>query len=319
MIRGVLKISGRGFGSLAVGMALLLAACSLVDPPKQNTIITVGTRNVSYDEFKRDLKRMAFDVEIMGHEMQSLMEPLVERLVDHYLILEYGRQEGVEVSEQDLEKVVREIQKDYSEKDFQETLLRGVVHFEEWKETLREQLLLRKIVNKALETMEHAPFQEIRDYYDTHQEDFGRPLAVRFRQIVTSSREEAERALQRLSSGEDMNSIIEGYVKAQGKEYGGAVDWVARGDLDESVEKMIFSLPLGKVSPVVESPYGFHVFEVLERRAEGVKTFPEAIPEIEAKLQRERQEAFIDQWVESLRVVIPVKVNRELLEELELG
>jgi FKBP-type peptidyl-prolyl cis-trans isomerase (trigger factor) len=49
----------------------------------------------------------------------------VEKLVDHYLILEYGRQEGIEVSDQDLEKVVREIRKDYSEKDFQEILLRG--------------------------------------------------------------------------------------------------------------------------------------------------------------------------------------------------
>jgi hypothetical protein len=46
----------------------------------------------------------------------------------------------------------------------------GVIHFEEWKEALRERLLLKKIVNGALDTMEHVPFQEIRDYYDTHRE-----------------------------------------------------------------------------------------------------------------------------------------------------
>jgi FKBP-type peptidyl-prolyl cis-trans isomerase (trigger factor) len=146
---------GRGNGAAPDGVR----SCG---SPKQKTIITVGSRNVTSDEFKRDLKRMTFDVEITGHEMQTLLEPLVEKLVDHYLILEYGRQEGIEVSDQEFEKVVREIQKDYSEKDFQETLLRGVIHFEEWKEALREQLLLRKIVNKALETMEHVPFQEIR-------------------------------------------------------------------------------------------------------------------------------------------------------------
>jgi parvulin-like peptidyl-prolyl isomerase len=94
---------------------------------------------------------------------------------------------------------------------------------------------------------------------------------------------------------------------------------VTPGDLDGSVEKVIFSMPPGKISPVVETPYGFHLFEVLERRAEGIKSFPEAIPEIEAKLQREREEAFLNQWVESLRVVIPVKVNREMFKELELG
>jgi peptidyl-prolyl cis-trans isomerase C len=319
MSRGALKIRGKKLWFLVGGTALLLTACGLGDPPKQRAIITVGSRDVTPDELKRDLKRMTFDMELTGHEMQILLEPLVQKLIDHYLILEYGRQEGIEVSEQSLEMVVREIQKDYSDKDFHETLLRGVIQFEEWKEALRERLLLGKIVDKALETMEHVPFQEIREYYDAHQEEFKRPLSVRFRQIVTSTREEAERALQRLNSGHDMGFIIEGYVKGEGKEYGGDVDWVVRGDLDESVEKVVFSMPLGKISPVVETPYGFHIFEVLDRRVEGVKSFPEAIAEIEAKLRQERQEAFMSRWVESLRVVIPVKVDREMLQELELG
>jgi parvulin-like peptidyl-prolyl isomerase len=142
---------------------------------------------------------------------------------------------------------------------------------------------------------------------------------VRFRQIVASQKEEAERALERLSRGEDMDSIIEGYVKAQGKEYGGEVDWVTKGDLDESVENVLFSLPVGKVSGVVETPYGFHIFEVIERRPEGVRNLPEAIPEIESKLRREKEETFIAQWMESLKTVIPVKVNRQMLKELELG
>jgi hypothetical protein len=41
-----------------------------------------------------------------------------------------------------------------------------------------------------------------------------------------------------------MDSIIEGYVNSEGGDYGGQVDWVTQGDLDESVEKVVFSLPL---------------------------------------------------------------------------
>ena len=314
-----MRIIGKGLLYVAAAAALLAAACGLGDPPKQRAVITVGGRNITPEELKRDLKRMTFDMELTGHEMQILLDPLVEKLLDHYLLLEYGRQEGIEVSDQDLDKVVKEIRKEYTDRDFQETLLRGVIHFEEWKEALRERLLLKKIVDRALETMEPVPFYEIRDYYDAHQEEFKRPLAVRFRQIVAGTREEAEKALQRLNSGEDMSAVIEGYVKGEGRNYGGEVDWVVRGDLEETVEKVVFSLPVKKVSPVVETPYGFHVFEVLDRQPEGVKSFPEAIAEIEAKLQQERQEAFMNQWVETLRVVIPVTVNREMLQEMELG
>ncbi len=258
-------------------------------------------------------------MEIAGQNMQELLEPLLGKLIDHYLILEYGRQQGIELSERELDSAVREIQKDYSEKDFQETLLRGFIDFEEWKEALGEQLLVRKIVSRALEDMEPVPFEKIKTYYESHPEEFRRPMAVRFRQIVTSTKEEAEKALNRLNSGEDMGFIIDEYMKARGKEYGGEVDWVARGDLDESIEKVIFSLPVGQVSKVVETSYGFHLFEVLEKRPEGMKSLPEAVAEIESKLERERQEVFMAQWLESLRVVTPVKINREKLKELELG
>lgn len=314
-----MKISRRLYQVFFSAMALLAAACGPGDHPKQKTVITVGSRNVTPEEMSRDLRRMTFDIETLGHDMDSLLEPLLDRLLEHYLILEYGRQQGIEVADRELDNAVREIQKSYSDKEFQETLLRGVILIDEWKEALREQLLLKKIVGKAVEGMEHVPFAEIKAYYDMHQEEFRRSASVRFSQVVTSTREEAQRALERLNRGETMDSLIEGYTKAQGKEYGGEVDWVAKGDLDESVEKVIFSLPVRKISPVVETPYGFHVFEVLEKRPEGVKSFPDAIAEIEAKLHRAKQEVFVQQWMESLRVVIPVKVDREMLKGLKSG
>lgn len=299
--------------------AMLTAACGPGDHPKPKAVITVGSRSITSEEVRRDLRRLTFDMEIFGHDMDSLLDPLLDRLLEHYLILEYGRQQGIEVKDWELDNAVREIQRGYNEKEFQETLLRGVILFDEWKEALREQLLLKKIVSKAMEGMEPVPFSEIKAYYDGHPEEFRQAAAVRFRQVVTSSREEAQRAWDRLNGGESMEALIEEYSKAQGKEYGGEVDWIARGDLDESVEKVIFSLPVRKISTVVETPYGFHVFEVLEKRTEGAKSLPEAVADIEAKLQRQKQEGFVQQWLESLRVVIPVKVDREMLKGLEFG
>jgi peptidyl-prolyl cis-trans isomerase C len=170
-----------------------------------------------------------------------------------------------------------------------------------------------------MENVKPVSFEEIKTYYNSHQEEFRVPLMVRFRQIVASTREEAEKALKRINHGEDMGSIIDEYMKAHGKDYGGEVDWVAKGDLDESIEKVVFSLPVGKVSGVVQTPYGFHLFEVLERRPEGMKSLPEAVKEIESKLEREKEEAFMTQWLKGLRAAIPVKINQKKLKELELG
>jgi parvulin-like peptidyl-prolyl isomerase len=142
---------------------------------------------------------------------------------------------------------------------------------------------------------------------------------VRFRQIVTGTREEADNLQKRLMQGGDMAAAVAQSsripISAGSLEPG----WFAKGDLDESIEKVVFSLPVGKVSEVVETPYGFHIFEILGRRPEGVRSLHEAMPEIETKLRSERLEAFYSEWLQGLRETIPVEIDRERLKELELG
>jgi parvulin-like peptidyl-prolyl isomerase len=136
---------------------------------------------------------------------------------------------------------------------------------------------------------------------------------------VTKSEDEATQVLRRLRDGEDMGELAMRYsISPEGKR-AGEVGWIAKGVLDESMEKVLFSLPIGKTGPVVESPYGYHIFEVMARRPEGYKSLPDAMAEIEARLLEEKKEAFYGQWLKELRRRFTVKVDRELLETLELG
>jgi parvulin-like peptidyl-prolyl isomerase len=156
-------------------------------------------------------------------------------------------------------------------------------------------------------------------YYDSHREEFRQPAMVRFRQIVTRTKEEADNIQKRLVQGGDMAATVAQSSKVPASAGSSEPGWFAKGDLDESIEKVVFSLPVGKVSGVVETPYGFHIFEVLGRKQEGVRSLPEAMTEIEARLRYERQEAFYSDWLQNLRKAIPVKIDRALLKELELG
>jgi len=246
-------------------------------------------------------------------------DSFVERVVDHYLILEYGKQQGLSVSDDELENTVREIKKDYAEQDFKDLLVRGYIDYGEWKEGLRDQLLIKKIIGKASEAGPQVTIEEIKAYYESHSEEFRRPAVVRFRQIVTRTREEAENVQKRLVQGGDMAASVAQSSRVPISAGSSEPGWFAKGDLDESIEKVVFSLPVGKVSGVVETPYGFHIIEVLGRKPEGVRSLHESMPEIEAKLRSERGEAFYSEWLQGLRKAIPVTIDRELLKELELG
>jgi parvulin-like peptidyl-prolyl isomerase len=296
-----------------------LSACGIFDRSDEKVAITVGKRNVTPDELKRDIKFITFEMGIPDQSVKNVLQPLVDRMVDHYLILEYGKEKGITVSTNELESAVKDIKKDYPDKVFQEMLLHRYVDFEEWQEGLRQQLLIKNIIREASQNISPVTFHEVKTYFESHQNEFMRPRMVKFRQVVTRTKDEAEKILQRSKNGEDLDALARAYSVAPEAENGGVVGWVAQGELEESMEKVIFSLPVGRISPVVRTPYGYHIFEVLSKRSEGLKSLPEAMEGIESKLYHEKTELFYQRWLKELRVHYPVSVNNELLNTLEFG
>jgi parvulin-like peptidyl-prolyl isomerase len=233
--------------------------------------------------------------------------------------LEYGRDQGIVITEEELKAAMKEMEADYQENDLQEILLHGYIDIEEWTEGLRHQLLVKKIVSKASDNINPVSFQEIKGYFDSHQDEFRHPRMVKFRQIVTGSEEEAKAILKKLKEGMDMGELARESSIAPEADNGGEVGWVARGELEKNMETAIFSLPVGGVSRVVQTNYGFHIFEVLSKRPEGFKSLPEAMAEIESKLSYQKETLFYDKWLQDLRNMFPVKINKELLQTLDLG
>jgi parvulin-like peptidyl-prolyl isomerase len=304
---------------LLIIISVSLFACGIFDPPGRRVVITVGNRDVSEDELKRDFRRIAFEMGINEEEIKDLINPLVDRIIDHYLIMEYGKANGIKVSDNELESAVKNIKSDYQEKLFQEMLLKRYIDFDAWKQGLKQQLFIEKIITKASESITPISFSEIKGYFDSHQNEFKHSQMIKLRQVVTSTRDEAEKVLQLLTKGEDLNELARKYSKAPEAENGGEMGWISKGALEESIEEVVFSLPIGKISSVIKTPYGFHIFEVISKRPEGFKSLPESMAEIEKKLTLQKKDAFYRSWLKELRSLFPVLINEGLLRTLEFG
>ena len=131
-------------------------------------------------------------------------------------------------------------------------------------------------------------------------------------QIVTKTRDEAKQVLKKLTSGEDMGELAKEYSIAPEAETGGRLGWIRQGDLEERMDKIIFSLPLGKISTIVQTSYGCHIFKVLSERPEGYNTLPESIEIIESKLLLEKKDSFYREWLKELRTLFPVVVSEQI-------
>ncbi|MGD8984011.1 MAG: peptidylprolyl isomerase [Desulfobacteraceae bacterium] len=308
------------FFFLVLAISFGSSACNILDRSKEKVVITVGDKDITTEELKRDIKYITSEMGVTDEGVKYVIDPLLSKVVDHYLVLEYGRQRGITISEKELELEIRDIMKDYpDEAVFRQMLLKRYLDFERWKEGLGQQLLVKKIMRKVSENITPVTFDEINTYYDIHRNEFARPQMVKFRQIVTRTKNEAEDIRKRLKKGENLDDLARQYSITPEAEKGGEVGWISKGELQESMEKAIFSLPVGKISRVTKTPYGYHIFQVQSKRPRGFKSLSEAMDEIESKLFRHKQETFHKRWLIQLRGIFPVQVNKDLLAKLEFG
>jgi parvulin-like peptidyl-prolyl isomerase len=301
-------------------LPLLLAACDLMSPSKDQIAIRVGEQSFTLDAVQEDVERISEEMELKTGEIRPVFEPLVERLVERYVLLAYGAEQGITVEESELEDVVRDIKSDYpSEEAFRSTLLERYVDFDAWEQQIRQQMLLRKVIEKGMEGIEPVSFREIQSRYEGRLEAYRHPAMVRFRQIVLSDAEAAREVLKLAKKNGGLAGLIPEASGRFEQAVGMPARWVTENELEESLAKALFSLPVGLSEKPVKTPYGHHVVEVTDRRPEGVLSLPEVMERIEEELLEEKRESFYRDWVEDLKSRYPVRVNREVLNRLEMG
>ena len=86
--------------------------------------------------------------------------------------------------------------------------------------------------------------------------------------------------------------------------------WFGRGMMVAPFEEAAFSLPIGEISEPIQSNFGYHIIEVLER--------DDARPKDEATLDQEKAVAY-DDWLRAQISATPVERPSDLMSMLPRG
>jgi len=248
----------------------------------------------------------------------SSINGLVKKIVDDSLILAYGKDRGIGLDEIELEKDVQDIMSDYPGESFKETLLARCIDYSEWKERLGEQLLIRKIVSQRMKSIGPISYDAIRSYYEQRHEEFSHPPRVKFVHAIAATRSDAEALLTRIRGGEEMERMAQGKTLGNGIQADLNTSWHSKDMLPPALSEAAFSMPVGEVSPIIQTPYGFHVIKVIQRELAGRKDLMEVMGEIEETLLSREREILYGRWLEELRQHYPVTVNYTFLDTIRM-
>jgi hypothetical protein len=82
------------------------------------------------------------------------------------IILERAAELGLTISDEEVEKAVADVKKDYPEDTFEKTLLEFAVSYETWRDRLRNRLLMEKVIDYELKELILITSEDIAKYYE---------------------------------------------------------------------------------------------------------------------------------------------------------
>jgi peptidyl-prolyl cis-trans isomerase C len=266
----------------SAGFLLLVAFAAACGGSEQGEGVaaSVNGETISIAEVEAEIARMPQAMQERSRTPEGSRR-LVEQLVDQRLLLQEARTRELDEDPELRAKVA----------DLERRLLVDAV----------QQRVTRDVVTD----------EAVRAYYDAHPDEFSEER-VRVRHILVPEKDAAQKILDELRAGADFLTVARERSQDPSARRGGDLGYVTRGRMDPAFEKAAFELAQpGALSEVVQTRFGFHVIQLVEKPESQIRPFDQAKGPIRQKLQREAIEGFLEERRASSKIEIVTKEGAE--------
>ena len=260
------------------------------DIPIDRVVAVVGNKAILYSnviEAVNVRRSQGLQLPTDSAGQAQLLRQIVDELVDEEVLVQAAKAEHVTVADNDLaatvESQIKRVRGQFeTEEQYRAELKKaGFGNPEEYRRSLtdeaRRQALQQQLIQKLKQDGKLVQVgvseAEVTKTYDERKADLPkRPATVTFRQIVVATkpsaaareiaRVKAESLLAEIKRGGDFALIAKRESMDPSKDQGGDLGWNRRGSMVPEFERWMFALQPGQVSPVVETPFGFHIIKV---------------------------------------------------------
>lgn len=242
----------------------------------------VGKNIVKYSDIERSLAQMRMRSSVT--DAQATRCAILENLILTQLLVHKGEVDSIEVQEEQVKQYLDYYLNNdllqYGSKD----ALREATGFsydelkEQYERMIRVNLLSRNVEYQITENVKITP-AEVTEFFKSLPEDSlpMMPEKYEFSEIVIQPviseaerdrvRTELAELRERVLKGESFSMLATLYSQDPGSaKKGGELGFFSRGQMVAEFESAAFALKPGEVSPIIETQFGFHIIQLIERR-----------------------------------------------------
>lgn len=245
-------------------------------------------------------------------------ESALQKLIDHKLKLQEARRLGADVIVSE-ERLAREVVNVASRFASQEEATRALeklgISQKDLEEYLIEEIMIREMIERKFLLFAEVTDIEASTFFEQNKGQFVIAETVLldqvFFQLPLDADEEARRA-KRQAVAEILKNLKEG---ASFSEYMTAErmnEYVATDQLVPVVAAAIEQIPVGAISNLIETPAGYFIIKLRDRRPERQAVFSDVKTEIKGFLRQQKADEELNAWLENQRKIADIRNLIEL-------
>jgi peptidyl-prolyl cis-trans isomerase C len=320
-----MKISSNTTAGLLMGVCLLvvsaLTAFSAETPgvaPEGSAAVVNGTA-ITWQEVEKELdstrNRMAAQGRVLTDaQLPELRENILDGMITRELLFQESGKEGIRIAPETVKEQLGEIKTQFpDEATYQTRLTEMAVTEADISQQILRGLTIEELIDIKVGQKIVVSEAEGKRYYDENPNFFQQPEQVHARHILikvapdaddaakAEARKSIEAVEKKVKAGEDFEALAMAHSQGPSGPKGGDLGFFGRGQMVPPFEEAAFALEPGKVSGIVETEFGYHLIQNVEKKPAETISFETAKDQITEFLKQEKLQSDVERYVEDLK------------------
>jgi peptidyl-prolyl cis-trans isomerase SurA len=250
--------------------------------------------------------------------VEAITPQLLVDAVDELLLLQRGKELNYRLTEDQFNVILTNLKADNrieTEEQFQAALKQEGMTLAELRKTIERNAVVQQVEQAEVFGHISVTQEEAKKYYDEHHDEFTSVPTVTLREIFVrvpgdgktvnvgldeEAKQKAESIRQRAVKGESFEKLAE-LSDAPSKANGGLIGPISRSDLDANFAKMLSTMKIGDVSPVLRTATGYDIVKLESATEATVLPFEEARQQIGNRVGNAKQQVEFANYIKKLR------------------
>ncbi len=283
------------------------------------TVATVDGDVILMSEYERRAKPLIEEYEkfLTGPDkeirIKEFKEKILDQMIDEKVLIHEAKKMNIRVTGKEIQDGIEEIKKRFAtEEEYNQELAKQGLSGKKFEEQVKEQLMVIKLIDQEVKAKVVPPTDiEIEDFYKQNESEMVEPEQVRVRHILIRVNENTDKnqalkkirdILKEAKEGKtSFGELAKKYSEDASASRGGDLGFFIRGQMVRKFEDAAFALQVGELSGVVETEYGYHIIQCVEKKAAEKKNLEEIKDYLRNFIIQKKMEERYEKWLRRLR------------------